>query len=185
MTSSKYGGPKLWVIVSSRVHICIREYGQLITTCVCANSSEINARLSPKCSLAYSNIQKVFPILFLLCKKNFDWPLRRWKLECCITYQAGCCFIVALYETGQIKTIWPNITMWPNLYYIQFTPIVYGQWIIYSKYNWEQECIKGEFHTKIFNSGLKLSFGVVQDRWRNPIFRIKVNEPYPELNGGH
>ena len=36
----------------------------------------------------------------------------------------------------------------------------------------------------IFNSHLKLSFGVVQDWWRNPKFRFQVNEPYPELNGG-
>ena len=40
------------------------------------------------------------------------------------------------------------------------------------------------FLTTIFNSRLKLSFGVVQDWWRNPIFQNEVNEPYPELNCG-
>ena len=40
MTSSKHGAPKLWASVSLRVHICAMEYGQLITTCTCANFSE-------------------------------------------------------------------------------------------------------------------------------------------------
>ena len=36
----------------------------------------------------------------------------------------------------------------------------------------------------IFNSRLELSFGVIQYWWRDRIFQIEVNEPYPELNGG-
>ena len=35
----------------------------------------------------------------------------------------------------------------------------------------------------IFNSHLKLSFGVVQDWWRNSIFQIEVNKPVDRIIG--
>ena len=39
MMSSKGSAPKLWASTPSLVHKCAVEYGQLITTCTCANLS--------------------------------------------------------------------------------------------------------------------------------------------------